>query len=196
MDANSVDDLDLISRKELAEEIESLRITFVGMRSGKTIVNQIMEEYKKSILRIIDEQPTTNNRSMRYVPDTNVGKWIPVEERLPKEEMPVWITVKHSSWVSDYGSEFIPKEEWRYHPESRGTYKGKYEEGIWWYEDEENEWIRCDGEPNEARDLGAVYDTVIAWQPYTEPEPYQSKVPEANQNIAYQFFRNRFEGVK
>lgn len=195
MDANSVDDLDLISRKELAEEIENLRIRFVGTRSGKTMVNQIMEEYKKSILRIIDEQPTTNNRSMRYVPYTNVGRWIPVEERLPKEEMPVWITVKHSSWISDYGSDFIPKEEWMHHPESRGTHKGKYEEGIWWYEDEENEWIRCD-EPGEERDLGVVYSTVIAWQPYTEPEPHQSNVPEANQNIAYQFFRNRFEGVK
>ena len=97
--------------------------------------------------------------------------WIPVEERLPEEEAPVWVTVKHSSWISNYGSDFIPKEEWGYHPESSGTYKGKYEEGIWWYEDEENEWIRCDEEPNEARDLGAVYDTVIAWQPL--PEPYK-----------------------
>ena len=122
-------------------------------------------------------------------------RWLPVEERLPEEEMLVWVTVKHSSWISDYGSDFISKEEWGYHPESSGTYKGKYEEGIWWYEDEENEWIRCD-EPGEERDLGVVYSTVIAWQPYTEPEPYQSNVPEANQNIAYQFFRNRFEGVK
>lgn len=97
--------------------------------------------------------------------------WIPVEERLPEEEILVWVTVKHSSWISDYGSDFIPKEEWGYHPESSGTYKGKYEEGIWWYEDEVNEWIRCDGEPNEARDPGVVYDTVIAWQPI--PEPYK-----------------------
>lgn len=97
--------------------------------------------------------------------------WIPVEERLPGEEMLVWVTVKHSSWISDYGSDFIPKEEWGYHPESSGTYKGKYEEGLWWYEDEENEWIRCDGEPNEARDPGVVYDTVVAWQPL--PEPYK-----------------------
>ena len=110
-------------------------------------------------------------RSHMDVPDTNIRKWIPVEERLPKEEMPVWITVKHSSWISDYGSDFIPKEEWGYHPESSGTYKGKYEEGIWWYEDEVNEWIRCDGEPNEARDPGVVYDTVVAWQPL--PEPYK-----------------------
>lgn len=98
-------------------------------------------------------------------------RWIPVEERLPKEEMPVWVTVKHSSWISDYGSDFIPKEEWMHHPESRATHKGKYEEGIWWYEDEVNEWIRCDREPNEARDPGVVYDTVTAWQPL--PEPYK-----------------------
>lgn len=78
---------------------------------------------------------------------------------------------RNHCWISDYGSDFIPKEEWGYHPESSGTYKGKYEEGIWWYEDEENEWIRCDEEPNEARDLGAVYDTVTAWQPL--PEPYK-----------------------
>ena len=108
--------------------------------------------------------------------EQNTYHWIPVEERLPEEETSVWVTVKHSSWISDYGSDFIPKEEWEYHPESSGTHKGKYEEGIWWYEDEENEWIRCDEEPHEARDLGAVYDTVIAWQPL--PEPYKPKEGE------------------
>lgn len=39
----------------------------------KTMTIKALEEYKKSVLRIIDEQPTV------YVNDG----WIPVEERLP-----------------------------------------------------------------------------------------------------------------
>lgn len=128
----------------------------------------IMEEFIECCTKALTE--------IQQYHEQNTYHWISVEERLPEEETSVWVTVKHSSWISDYGSDFIPKEEWEYHPESSGTHKGKYEEGIWWYEDEENEWIRCDEEPNEARDLGAVYDTVIAWQPL--PEPYKPKEGE------------------
>ena len=166
--------------------------------AGAIITQETREVLYGALCKLKDYEDTglspAEVKELRRQQDSR--RWIPVKERLPGEEMLVWVTVKHSSWISYYGSDFIPKEEWRYHPESSGTYKGKDEEGIWWYEDEENEWIRCDGEPNEARDLGVVYDTVTAWQPYTEPELYQSNVPEANQNIAYQFFRNRFEGVK
>ena len=52
---------DLIDRKCLKEEIESLRITFTGIRGGKTVLLQALKEYKKSILRIIDEQPAMIN---------------------------------------------------------------------------------------------------------------------------------------
>lgn len=65
-----------IDRKNLKEEIESLRFTITGMRNGKTMTNLALEEYGKSILRIIDEQPT-------YMDDG----WIPVEERLPEEKI-------------------------------------------------------------------------------------------------------------
>ncbi len=68
------DNDELIDRKALKEEIESLRMTITGMRSGKTITIQALEEYRKSILKIIDEQPT-------YMDDG----WISVEERLPNE---------------------------------------------------------------------------------------------------------------
>ena len=54
------DNDELINRKALKEEIESLRMTITGMRSGKTITIRALEEYKKSILRIIDEQPTVH----------------------------------------------------------------------------------------------------------------------------------------
>ena len=65
---------DSIDRKNLKEEIESLRIKIIGMRSGKTMAAQALEEYKKSILRIIDEQPTVHAND----------NWIPVSERLPE----------------------------------------------------------------------------------------------------------------
>lgn len=108
------DNDELIDRKALKEEIESLRMTITGMRSGKTITIQALEEYKKSILRIIDEQPTIH---------ANDG-WIPVDERLPEvqegledmycPEFNVTIkgaerttTLKYSwdgTWFDDYGT--------------------------------------------------------------------------------------------
>ena len=72
---------DLISRKVLKEEIESLIMTITGMRNGKITTDKALEEYKKSILKIIDEQPC-------YSKDTNVSVndgWIPVSERLTEE---------------------------------------------------------------------------------------------------------------
>lgn len=65
---------ELIDRKALKEEIDSLRMTITGMRNGKTMTAKALEEYKKSILRIIDAQQTVNNDG-----------WNPVEEGLPEE---------------------------------------------------------------------------------------------------------------
>ena len=48
---------DLISRKAVMEEIESLTVRITGLRSGKGALAEFMREYKKSVLRIIDEQP-------------------------------------------------------------------------------------------------------------------------------------------
>ena len=52
---------DLISRSALIEEIESLTMQITGIRSGKGVLSECMKEYKKSILRIIEEQPTAYN---------------------------------------------------------------------------------------------------------------------------------------
>lgn len=72
------DNDELIDRKALQEEIESLTMTITGMRNGKTMTIQVLEEYKKSILRIIDEQPTVHAND----------NWIPVDdaEHTPKDE--------------------------------------------------------------------------------------------------------------
>ena len=64
-----------IDRKNLKEEIKSLRFTITGMRNGKTMTKLALEEYRKIILKIIDEQPT-------YMDDG----WIPVKKRLPEHD--------------------------------------------------------------------------------------------------------------
>lgn len=49
---------DLISRKVLMEEIDSLHINITGLRAGKGVLQKCMEEYKKSVLKCIEEAPT------------------------------------------------------------------------------------------------------------------------------------------
>ena len=49
---------DLISRKAVPEEILSFRCSITGLRAGKGVISHAAEEYRKSILRIIEEQPT------------------------------------------------------------------------------------------------------------------------------------------
>lgn len=80
-----------IDRKNLKEEIKSLRFTINGMRNGKTMTNLALEEYRKSILKIIDEQPT-------YMDDG----WISVEERLPNER-----EFQESYCRNHYAAEFL-----------------------------------------------------------------------------------------
>lgn len=98
-----------IDRKNLKEEIKSLRFTITGMRNGKTMTKLALEEYRKSILKIIDEQPT-------YMDDD----WVPVEERLPEEGKEVLaqfvVRVVHTNNTVD--------EEVYIHP----LY---YENGVW-----------------------------------------------------------------
>lgn len=49
---------DLISRKALMEEINSLTMSITGLRAGKGVLVKFMEEYKKSVLKCIDESKT------------------------------------------------------------------------------------------------------------------------------------------
>lgn len=48
---------DLISRKSLLEEIQSFRCSITGLRAGKGILAHAADEYRKSILKIIEDQP-------------------------------------------------------------------------------------------------------------------------------------------
>ena len=51
----------LIDADALLQEIESLTVRITGLRSGKSALAEFMREYKKSVLRIIEEQPTAYN---------------------------------------------------------------------------------------------------------------------------------------
>lgn len=49
---------DLISRKALLEEIQSFKCYITGLRAGKGNLARAADEYRKSILQIIEDQPT------------------------------------------------------------------------------------------------------------------------------------------
>jgi len=51
---------DLIDRKTLTYEVSGLTMTITGLRAGRGILNKFMTEYRKSVLQIIDEQPTVD----------------------------------------------------------------------------------------------------------------------------------------
>lgn len=46
---------DLISRKAAIDEVKNLSVSITGLRAGKGVLNKYAEEYKKSVLRILDE---------------------------------------------------------------------------------------------------------------------------------------------
>lgn len=48
----------LIDADTLTEEIKSLRCTLTGLRAGKGVLARAADEYRKTILQIIDDQPT------------------------------------------------------------------------------------------------------------------------------------------
>ncbi|WP_419079232.1 hypothetical protein [Sellimonas intestinalis] len=49
---------DLISRKVLLDEVKSFRCSITGLRAGKGVLARAADEYRKSILKIIEDQPT------------------------------------------------------------------------------------------------------------------------------------------
>lgn len=48
----------LIDADTLIEEIKSLSVHVTGLRAGRGVLREFMDEYRKSVLRVIEEQPT------------------------------------------------------------------------------------------------------------------------------------------
>lgn len=65
---------DLINRKALMEEIDSLHMSITGLRAGKGVLLKFMEEYKKSVLKCIDEAPTAYDVDAMYKEMNRIGK--------------------------------------------------------------------------------------------------------------------------
>lgn len=49
---------DLISRKALLDEVKSFQCSITGLRAGKGVLARAADEYRESILKIIEDQPT------------------------------------------------------------------------------------------------------------------------------------------
>lgn len=56
---------DLISRKALLEEIQSFRCSITGLRAGKGVLARAADEYRKSIIQIIEDQPIFDEEEWR-----------------------------------------------------------------------------------------------------------------------------------
>ena len=56
---------DLISRKTLLEEIQSFRCSITGLRAGKGVLARAADEYRRSIIQIIKDQPIFDEEEWR-----------------------------------------------------------------------------------------------------------------------------------
>lgn len=92
----------MIDEKKLMEEIESFSMMITGIRSRKGLLADFMREYKKSILRIIDEYPRIN-------------EWIPCSEQLPEENHGIYYPSTHvtlNDWNVGWGFYRVRDKEW------------------------------------------------------------------------------------
>lgn len=82
-----------------------------GINKAKEIVNQLAEE---------------------YVPETNVGKWIPCSERLPEEAEAVFLTFRNSTGTFVEMATFI-RGKFYYISDADGNYyEGEFKKPIAW----------------------------------------------------------------
>lgn len=56
---------DLISRKALLEETQSFRCSITGLRAGKGVLARAADEYQRSIIQIIKDQPIFDEEEWR-----------------------------------------------------------------------------------------------------------------------------------
>lgn len=169
----------------ISEFVKELREKSALFSKSDFAVAGIAKDYKEAA-DIIEElsaklASANKERSEQYykdVPDTNVGKWIPVSERLPDTETEVIVLAKRKFKGGDF----------RYIITTAFYEDGTVleNESIWHWDDLDGEW-------NEEEDCyiipegwweyrhynmdevynNAIDNEVIAWQPL--PEPYKGE---------------------
>ena len=75
----------LIDADLLTEEIESLRCTLTGLRAGKGVLARAADEYRKSILQIISDQPTAFDKE-KVIEELTIRKKIADERAANYDE--------------------------------------------------------------------------------------------------------------
>ncbi len=78
---------DLIDRTVLKEELESLKVNLTGLQNGTMGAADALEEQKRSILTMVDEQ-------MTCAVSEKASDWLPVESGLPAEHDPIFAKFK------------------------------------------------------------------------------------------------------
>lgn len=80
-------DMRLVDANALSDELSSLTMTITGLRAGKGFLQEYMTEYRKSVLRIVDEAPTIDPESLRPV-----GEWVDCDfDRFYRGEVTHWM---------------------------------------------------------------------------------------------------------
>ena len=114
---------DLISRKALLEEIQSFRCSITGLRTAKGVLARAADEYKKSILQIIEDQPTALEKKT---------EWIPIEEGTPEsystrlfvtidvngKRMVIKASYEYGEWLHRFGKQPIKEKIVAWMPEN------------------------------------------------------------------------------
>lgn len=94
---------DPISRKALAEEIESLRISITGLGVKKEDTLKLLREYKKSVLKCIEEAPEMYDVKKSEEKEINNAQELTTEEI---KQMSHCIGLDHKNPYKRHGRKF------------------------------------------------------------------------------------------
>lgn len=105
---------DLIDRTVIKEEIESLKVNFTGLQNVSMGVADALDEQRKSILTLLDEQ-------MTWAISEETSDWIPVETELPEEydrmfektSDEVCVTVQYNDGTKKSTTSYLIDSEWQ-----------------------------------------------------------------------------------
>ena len=89
----------LIDADAISEDILSLTMTITGLWGGKGVLNEFMQEYRRSVLRIVDDAATVDAVLVVRCRDCKFGDW----DSEPNDAM-VCMRTKDGFWRS--GNDF------------------------------------------------------------------------------------------